>query len=219
VTVARSVSAFALVLFVASSCTNDFDQFDFEGSASGRPGTAGTLVYAGAFSTTPTGGSSGTGRGGRSAQGGANASGGRGGGAGTEVDGGTGGGSGEAGAGAGGENAAAGESPGGTGSGGAPGCPSDQHECDGSCFPLTSPLHCVTCGRACADGFVCTLTGCACDADLDCGAPGSAEGGNGGEAGGGGASSSSASCVAGSCVCGVTLCASGERCQSDGSCG
>ena len=145
-TVARSVSALALVLCVAGSCTNDFDQFDFEGNASERPGTAGSLVYAGASSTPMTGGSAGTGRGGRPAQGGANASGGRGGSGGTEVNGGTGGNAGEAGAGAGGESAAAGESPGGAGSGGAPGCPSDQHECEGSCFPLTSPIHCVTCG-------------------------------------------------------------------------
>jgi hypothetical protein len=226
VTAARALSALGLVLLVAGSCTNDFEQFDFEPAASGRLGTAGTIVYAGSSSVMPgSGGSAGRGGGGRPGAGGEGESGGTGGTggtAGTDATGGSGGRAGDAGGdpgGAGGESGTAGEAGAGTGSGGAPGCPSDQRECDGSCVPLLSPDHCVTCGNACVGGFVCTLGGCACDGDLDCGAPGAGEGGNGGEAGGGGAPSSSVACIAGSCVCGVTLCDPGERCQSDGSCG
>ncbi len=222
-TVTRSLSALGLVLLVAGSCTNDFDQFDFEPAASGRPGAAGSLVYAGASSVTPmAGGSAGRSRGGRPGQGGEGDSGGTGGTAGTEVTGGTGGRAGDAGGdagGAGGEGGTAGETAGGAGSGGVPGCPSDQRECEGSCVPILSPDHCVMCGNACLDGFACTLDGCACDGELDCAAPGAGEGGNGGEAGGGGAPSSSVACIAGSCVCGLTTCDPGERCQADGNCG
>lgn len=82
-------------------------------------------------------------------------------------------------------------------------CSSSQVCCQqGGCKTLSSDAaNCGACGRACAPGFVCASSKCACDGDVDC---------NGGTPG---------ACSGGVCKCGATTCGPGQRCLSNGTCG
>jgi hypothetical protein len=232
---ARAMGACGLLFVVAGSCTNDFDQFDFEGpqTTGAKPSMGGTMLAdnSGGFGATPSG------RGGRA---GSRSDGGTGAVSGTGARGGTAGSSATGGGGTGGGGGIAGESDnggegpqGGGGAGamsaggaGASSCPTDQQECDGSCVSVAALEHCGSCEKACVPGFACEPTGCVCDTSEDCVAQVTGAGGNGGESAGGaagdgqgGAASVSAQCVLGRCVCGATECGENQRCQADGSCG
>jgi hypothetical protein len=230
---ARAIGACGLLFVVAGSCTNDFDQFDFDGPqvTGAKPSMGGTMLAdnSGGFGATPSG------RGGRAGSrndggtGAVSGTGAQGGAAGSNATGGggTSGGVGEAGNG--GQEPQGGAGAGamsGAGGAGASGCPTDQRDCDGRCVPLAALDHCGSCEKACVTGFACEPAGCVCDTSEDCNATVIGAGGNGGESAGGGAgdaqggaASVSVQCVSGRCVCGPTECGENQRCQADGSCG
>ncbi|MBX3182526.1 MAG: hypothetical protein KF915_07850 [Polyangiaceae bacterium] len=87
---------------------------------------------------------------------------------------------------------------------GSAGCGPDELCCQsaGGCVdPRTSAAHCGGCSRPCPSGFACSASECGCttDASCDAGSPGA--------------------CSAGRCSCSGALCAPGQRCLGDGSCG